>query len=588
MAFVVNVCLFVVVIILLSLCWTPSHTDALGRSSFGLPKGVNGGYGCLVCTAVVALTEQISVVHNETFVKSYGKLCEFLPVPYRNACVALGDFYIPLVIDLLTEKLSADVICNALSLCYQEKGQPYCHAFPSRRHFRDDVLQPKKKVFSKLFDENESFYGSKVPATFNPCSLAGVSELCDLLNHVFKSDLPLVDLDNDTYSAVLQSWRGSSWRGRDCDDINHLHHPGTKPRYSDKIFESTCNGIHGIHPSGIPFEDLFCKDTGNLGVIVIGDSVAGHFHIPPEWLTAKFFSGEIFKNAAFIAENEFDWPQLSVYTGYFRKSRWPMERGHSNSIYLKLWERNHCNHRDYQNLAKNGADSFEANSRLLPSMARNQTHDQPALVFYSLIGNDVCHHMHNLSAMTTPQEMHENVLETLHTLDKRLPSGSHVILIGLVDGRILFNSLHNRIHPIGKLRGDVTYEQLYDFLNCLQISPCFGWLNSNETIRNLTSERAAQLTTVLQTVAETSRFENFDLYFFECPILEVLKEWVEKGGKVYELIEPVDGFHPTMKAETLMADTLWRIMESKIPHVLGKVNPYNFRIKLVFGDQGGY
>ena len=203
--------------------------------------------------------------------------------------------------------------------------------------------------------------------------------------------------------------------------------------------------------------------------------------------------------------------------------RWPMERGHSDSIYLKLWERNHCNHRDYQNLAKNGADSFEANSRLLPSMARSREQDQPALVFYSLIGNDVCDHVHNLSAMTTPQEMHQNVLKTLHTLDKRLPNGSHVILIGLVDGRVLFNSLHNRIHPIGKLRGDVTYEQLYDFLNCLHVSPCYGWLNSNESIRNATSERAEQLTAVLQAVAEKSKFENFDLFFLECPIKEVIK-----------------------------------------------------------------
>lgn len=66
--------------------------------------------------------------------------------------------------------------------------------------------------------------------------------------------------------------------------------------------------------------ELF-SGTGNLGVIVIGDSVAGHFHIPPEWLTAHLFSEKIFKNAAFIVENEFDWPQLSLYSGYLRKSR---------------------------------------------------------------------------------------------------------------------------------------------------------------------------------------------------------------------------------------------------------------------------
>lgn len=200
-----------------------------------------------------------------------------------------------------------------------------------------------------------------------------------------------------------------------------------------------------------------------------------------------------------------------------------MERGHSDSIYLKLWERNHCNHRDYQNLAKNGAQSFEANSKLIRSMARDPNLDQPALVFYSLIGNDVCQAVPSLNNITTPEQMHKNVLETLNGLDKRLPNGSHVILIGLVDGRILYDSLHNRIHPIGSLRHDVTYEQLYDFLNCLQVSPCFGYMNSNETIRNKTSERAAQLSAVLKYVAETSKYENFDVFYFDCPLEEVIK-----------------------------------------------------------------
>ena len=66
------------------------------------------------------------------------------------------------------------------------------------------------------------------------------------------------------------------------------------------------------------------------------------------------------------------------------------------------------------------------------------------------------------------------------------------------------------------------------------------------------------------------------------------QEWKQKGRPVYELIEPVDGFHPNLVAESLAAETMWRILESKIPHVLGRVNPYNKMIRLLFGDQGGY
>lgn len=54
------------------------------------------------------------------------------------------------------------------------------------------------------------------------------------------------------------------------------------------------------------------------------------------------------------------------------------------------------------------------------------------------------------------------------------------------------------------------------------------------------------------------------------------------------MIEQVDGFHPNLKAEAQAADALWHTLESKIPHVLGKINPYNFLIEAVFGDQGGY
>mgnify|MGYP001794347493 CR=1 FL=1 len=165
------------------------------------------------------------------------------------------------------------------------------------------------------------------------------------------------------------------------------------------------------------------------------------------------------------------------------------------------------------------------NNILLPSMARHHQFDQPALVFYSLVGNDVCKHQHDLNHMTTPEEMHVNVLKTLDQLDNRLPQGSHVVLIGLADGRILFDSMHNRIHPIGKLRHDVTYSQFYDFMNCLHISPCYGWMNTNETVRNLTSERASQLSEVLKNIAETrvASYKNFDVFFFDCPLNPVLQ-----------------------------------------------------------------
>ena len=61
--------------------------------------------------------------------------------------------------------------------------------------------------------------------------------------------------------------------------------------------------------------------------------------------------------------------------------------------------------------------------------------------------------------------------------------------------QILYEAMHTRIHPLG-----VPYTAVYDFLNCLAISPCRGWLTSNATMRAATQQRADQLSAVLQTL----------------------------------------------------------------------------------------
>lgn len=89
--------------------------------------------------------------------------------------------------------------------------------------------------------------------------------------------------------------------------------------------------------------------------------------------------------------------------------------------------------------------------------------------------------------MTTPKEIQENLLAALAKLDGILPAGSDVVVVGLIDARYLFDSLHDRIHPIGWTRQDVTYQNLYEWFDCLDVTPCRGWLSSNATLRNETA-----------------------------------------------------------------------------------------------------
>ena len=104
----------------------------------------------------------------------------------------------------------------------------------------------------------------------------------------------------------------------------------------------------------------------------------------------------------------------------------------------------------------------------------NSSPQKPLLLFMAMIGNDVC--SSKVTGRTTPDEYHDNMLQSILELDPRLPKGTKVVLIPLVDGRILFDTMHDLIHPIGQLHQDVTYKDFYDYLNCLQISPCAGWM----------------------------------------------------------------------------------------------------------------
>ena len=134
--------------------------------------------------------------------------------------------------------------------------------------------------------------------------------------------------------------------------------------------------------------------------------------------------------------------------------------------------------------------------KIIVYLPRDKDIDKPQIVFLSLIGNDVCNGRYPTEPnFTTEEEFRTKTLQTLDHLgqffkiptdqimtvilktkkDKILPSGSHVIMTGLADGRVLWDFMSQRIHPLGEYRSDVTYEDVYEYLNCLQISPCHGW-----------------------------------------------------------------------------------------------------------------
>jgi len=267
---------------------------------------------------------------------------------------------------------------------------------------------------------------------------------------------------------------------------------------------------------------------------------------------------------------------------------WPTIQGPTRSIYLRQFERDHCNHRDYQNIAVNGANSDNI-LNIMKSLSRDQKNDAPLLIIFSLVGNDVCNgHNDTVEHMTTPAEMKANVLKALAILDTKLPAGSHVLTTGLANGSLLYQLLHDRIHPFGRVGTPFTYKQIYEYLDCLQITPCKGWLSSNDTLRALTQQRANELSQAIQDATLTYKPTNYDSDYLNFPFQEALDEWTAQGGEPWQLIEAVDGFHINQYGHAVVSDILWRWFDKQHPQWLSQVNPFNAAIEKQFGDQGGY
>jgi len=350
--------------------------------------------------------------------------------------------------------------------------------------------------------------------------------------------------------------------------------------------DHNCNGIFGVDSTGRSYEQLFCSQSSQRGVIILGDSATAHFRIPPEWLEPKIYSNRTFQDLLAVLTDEADWPQCSWGTGYENDTSCPPSPLlHVDSMALRMRNRNLCNHRDFQNIGVNGAstNSLVPSGSILVSM-HNRTYDQPALVVYALVGNDVCSHHHDFDHMTTPAQFEKNVLATLAYLDLVLVKGSHVAFLGIIDGRILYNVLNGLIHPLG-----VPYSDFYDYLNCFDTSPCWGWMNSNSTVRDLTWAHVVALNAVYSKIINEQKYKNFDLSYFPPNEDEMIAKWKALGGDPKDLIEPVDGFHPSQSANEIIAEMMWEFMEANFTQALGPVNPLNAQIISVFGaNLNGY
>jgi acyloxyacyl hydrolase len=523
-----------------------------------------GGTNCATCSVLVSLIEQLAVIHDKEVEQVVDEICDLFPEEVAGLCTYLVDTYGDQVIKYLTMKNTADEVCLNMGVC----TDPTCRMYPPSPHFPRNT--PKK--------------ASQPEATSTECSTypQEAQKLCEMIVRLADQHEPFEDHDHDLHSSINEL-RGADWRGRDCDDLDGTMYPGRKNTDKSALIDHNCNGIHGVDPiTRRTYEDEFCSGTQPRGVAVVGDSAGAHFSIPPSWLNASEITKGTYSDLISILEDELDWPMRSATTGWVTSpdnTTVPID-----SIYLRLVEHNRCNHRDYQNVGVNGCRSGSMQDNVIHSLARNQTQDHPLLILFELIGNDVCSgHPNYWDTMTTPEEFHDNIVLSLEYLDTVLPAGSHVVFLGLANGLVLWDNMWNRTHPIG-----ITYQTFYDYLNCLEISPCYVWMNSNETIREEGQARADELSAVYNDILAEYTFKNFDMAYYDFPFDPINDVWLARGGQTWQLIEPTDGFHPSQIANALIAEWFWNTISVDHPDFLGPENPNNDAIQTIFGAQGGY
>ena len=93
-------------------------------------------------------------------------------------------------------------------------------------------------------------------------------------------------------------------------------------------------------------------------------------------------------------------------------------------------------------------------------------------------------------------------------------------------GTLLFDTTAEAIHPLG-----TPYPAFYEYMSCMGVNPCWGWLNTNATWRNATQARADQLNQEYGRIVAARRgtFKSFKLLYFNPDLRRLIEQYVASG-----------------------------------------------------------
>ncbi|KAJ6252490.1 acyloxyacyl hydrolase [Anaeramoeba flamelloides] len=534
---------------------------------------VNASIECLGSAFALSLIRDIADIEGKGMEHVLENFCEHFPLEMNEICTSYIETYGGRIIEKFNEVDNPDIVAYELGLCKNLK----CRLFPDTAKDLKYLSKNQNRIKVEKCTIDSFEKDSKLKDSIWEIIMSEIKKIT-------KKHIPLVDLDGDHF-VTYKTLRGSNWRGRDCNDLVANYRPGIVPPSGDIEMDSNCNGIYGRDENGVSYEDKFCKDSEPMGVLVIGDSVGAHFRVPPEYFNAQqLLDGALKESLIPLLEMEFDWPHKSYGTGHDTSYN-KYCPGDVKSIYLEMRNINRCNHRNYQNLAVNGMESKKIKDLLSTTITKSQEQeDYPTLTILEIIGNDICH-SESIEKFITNEQFKTNIIGFLDELDKTVAPGSKLMFIGMVRGSILYDSLHDNIHPFGH---NTTYAEIYEYLKCQDLSPCPMWMTTNKTVRDAADAAGLRLDKVYKEIAHSYTPKNFEIGYIDFPLPDIIDYVKKRGEPVSDLIEPVDGFHPSQLGQYLIAEMIWKNINLKYPTFIPKVNPYNEEIEKIFNDQGGY
>ena len=439
----------------------------------------------------------------------------------------------PILYKAIQKSTNPDEVCKHLNFC----DEPRCSLYPPS-------YQPNVPLTNNNINQCYDYKGG-----FTQLAL-----------------VEFLDSDQDSFSATkVSNFKDYQPSGSDCNDINSNIYPGRKiDPYPGKGIDYNCNGISGIDPvSGKSRKEALCKDSKQLGVILIGETSGTNFHIPPSWFNSSEWKEGLLHDVIPVVQRIFSVFQLGGFTGTCPDgSAEPCRSVHK---YLTEW--NKCNTEDFINLARPGATAKTMLS-VLKYFPRNQDLDHPVVVFLGLFSFDEC----NRTLLTSGQ-FRDNFFTFLKKLDGVLPMGSHLVVIGMNEDDV-YERMHSKIHPSG-----VTYDQFYKYAECLETPHCHSLLSSSKEMRQPHLERAQEFNYIYREGLKRYFTLNYDAVYYDFPLKYLERELAKEGRDSSEIYDAIDGYHLSQRTNAMLADYFWSLIKRDHSDWIGPKNRFNEEIE---------